>query len=95
MYNLKGEKTIARWGNTLVPRVGRRTTIQGDIIGECVVNERPSLCVAVQNFAPAHGLAEATPRSMKRSRSAIADEENPATEPGFGDGALLLVLVQH
>jgi len=50
-------------------------------------NDRPSLCVAVQNFAPAHGSAKATPRSLKRSRSAIADEENPATEPGFGDSA--------
>jgi hypothetical protein len=34
-----------------VPRVGKWTTIQGDIVGEY---GRPSLCVVVQNFTPAH-----------------------------------------
>jgi len=44
---------IPRWGNTFIPRVGRWTTVIGEIVGEYKVNKCESLCVIVDDFVPA------------------------------------------
>jgi hypothetical protein len=43
----------SRWTNTWIPRVGKWTSIQGDIIGEYAFDGQQSLCMLVQNFTPA------------------------------------------
>jgi hypothetical protein len=44
----------ARWAKTFLPKVGRWTTITGDVVGTYSVNGHPSLCVVVSqvNNAP-------------------------------------------
>jgi hypothetical protein len=46
-------KGVDSWANTWVPRVGKWTSIQGDIVGEYAFDGQQSLCVLVQNFTPA------------------------------------------
>ena len=43
-----------RWGKTFLPKVGRRTTVTGDVVGTYSVNGHPSLCVVASqvNNAP-------------------------------------------
>jgi hypothetical protein len=50
---LLGPRITSRWANTWVPRVGKWTSIQGDIVGEYAFDGQQSLCVLVQNFTPA------------------------------------------
>jgi hypothetical protein len=47
-----------RWGNTFIPRVGRWTTVSGEIVGEYKVNKHESLCIIVYDFAPAPAAAK-------------------------------------
>jgi hypothetical protein len=50
----------ARWGKVWLPRVGRWITIQGDVVGTYEVNNRPSLCVVMQDFATGDSICPVT-----------------------------------
>jgi len=72
----------SRWTNTWVPRVGKWTSIQGDIVGEYVFDGRPSLCVVVQNFNPAPS-TETTAEAPPEPSSAASVQRTPRTLSRF------------
>ncbi|KAN0070136.1 hypothetical protein V8E54_011717 [Elaphomyces granulatus] len=82
----------ARWRKTFLPKVGRRTTVTGDVVGTYSVNGHPSLCVVASqvNNAPTKASEPAdqtpadppmTPRGLKRFRSADSPRSSPAKTP--------------
>jgi hypothetical protein len=51
---------LSALGKGWLPRVGRWITIQGDVVGTYEVNNRPSLCVVIQNFATGDSICPVT-----------------------------------